>query len=158
MKPFGIKGEMVIFPLTDFPERFFELKSVWVTSSEDSKKYEIQSVKEKNNKIFLKLKGVETPEEVKKFSGSFLEIEKDEVFQLPPKHYYIFDLIGLSVFDIQGEQIGEIKEVISYPANDVYVVKTEKKDVEIPAIKEIVQEIDLKNKRMVIKLIEGLLE
>ena len=160
----GIRGEMVIVPLTDDPRRFSELKRVLLSKDERIAEFEVEQVRvglttgRLKEKVLLKLKGVESPEEAKRLVGSFLEIEKEDLTQLPKGRYFIFDIIGLKVVTTEDKKVGTVKEVITLPANDVYVVEGDQKEYDIPAIKEIVKKIDLKKKVMVIEPKEGLLD
>jgi 16S rRNA processing protein RimM len=154
----GLKGEVVISPLTDDPERFFLLKEVWISGKEKSKIFQIEKVKKFKEKIFLKFQGIDSPEAAKPLVNSFLEIQKESLPPLPQNRYYVFDIIGLEVLTTQGKKIGVIKDVISLPANDVYTVKSGTKEYDIPATKEVVKKIDLHKRIMIIEPLEGLLE
>jgi 16S rRNA processing protein RimM len=160
----GIKGEMVVVSLTDDPKRFSELEKVFLSKDEKITEFVVEKVrtelktKKLKEMVLLKLKGVESPEEAKKLVGSFLEIEKEDVIKLPEGRYFIFDIIGLKVITTEEKEIGTVKEVISLPANDVYVVQGEKKEYDIPALKEVVKKIDLERKVMIIEPKEGLLD
>jgi 16S rRNA processing protein RimM len=160
----GIKGEMVVVSLTDDPKRFSELEKVFLSQDEKITQFEVEKVrtelktKKLKEMVLLKLKGVESPEQAKKLVGSFLEIEKEDVIKLPEGRYFIFDIIGLKVITTDEKEIGTVKEVISLPANDVYVVQGEKKEYDVPAIKEVVKKIDLERKVMIIEPKEGLLD
>ncbi|KPK75552.1 MAG: hypothetical protein AMJ89_04310 [candidate division Zixibacteria bacterium SM23_73] len=160
----GIKGEMVVVSLTDDPKRFSELKKVFLSKDEKITQFEVEKVqtdlktKKFKERVLLKLKEVESPEEAKRLVGSFLEIEKDDLIKLPEGRYFIFDIIGLKVITTEDKEVGKVKEVISLPANDVYVVQGDQKEYDIPAIKEIVKQIDLERKVMIIEPKEGLLE
>jgi len=154
----GVKGEMVVVPLTDEPSRFLKLRKVTVSKEENTDEFLVERAREFKGKVLLKLKKVESPEEAKKLVGGFVEIEKDQLVELPEGRYFIFDIIGLQVVTSRGERVGKVKEVISLSANDVYVVEGDKKQYDIPAIKEVVKRIDLKKKEMIIEPIEGLLD
>lgn len=154
----GLKGEVVISPLTDDPERFFLLKEVWISGKEGSKIFQIEKVKKFKEKILLKFQGIDSPEAVKPLVNSFLEIQKESLPPLPQNRYYVFDIVGLEVLTTQGKKIGVIKDVISLPANDVYTVSSGTKEYNIPATKEVVKKIDLHKKIMIIEPLEGLLE
>lgn len=160
----GLKGEMVVVSLTDDPKRFSALGKVLVSKDEKITEFEVEKVrigletKKLPKKVLLKLKGVESPEEAKKLVGCFVEIEKDQLIQLEEGRYFVFDIIGLKVITTKNEEVGAIKEVISLPANDVYVVQGEKKEFDIPALKEIVKKIDLEKKLMIIEPKKGLLD
>jgi len=163
-KVHGIKGEMVVVPLTDDPKRFFELEKVLLLKDEKIIEFEVESVqtdfkaKRFKERVLIKLKGVENPEEAKGLVGSFLEIEKEDLIKLPEGRFFIFDIIGLKVVTTENKEVGTVKEVISLPANDVYVVQGDQKEYDIPAIKEVVKKIDLERKVMIIEPKEGLLE
>ena len=154
----------MIVPLTDDPRRFSELKRVLLSKDERIAEFEVEQVRvglttgRLKEKVLLKLKGVESPDEAKRLVGSFLEIEKEDLTQLPKGRYFIFDIIGLKVITTEDKKVGTVKEVISLPANDVYVVEGDQKEYHVPAIKEIVKKIDLKKKVMVIEPKEGLLD
>lgn len=160
----GVKGEMVVVPLTDDPKRFSELQEVLLSKDEKIAQFEVEDVrmdlksKRLKERVLLKLKGVETLEEAKKFVGSFLEIEKEDLIKLPEGRYFIFDIIGLKVITAEDKEVGTVREVISLPANDVYVVQGEQQEYDIPAIKEVVKKIDLDKKVMIIEPKEGLLD
>ena len=154
----GLKGEVVIFPYTDDPDRFFLLKEVWVSGKKTSQLFQIEKIKKLKQNVSLKFQGVNSPEAAMPLVNSFLEIEREKLLPLPQNRYYIFDIIGLKVLTKQGEEIGTIEDVVSLPANDVYVVRKNKKEYNIPAIKEVVSKIDLDKKIMVIQPLKGLLE
>jgi 16S rRNA processing protein RimM len=154
----GVRGEMVVVPLTDDTQRFLKLEKVTVTGDENSQQFFVERVREFKGKVLLKLKLVDSPEQAKKLVGAFLEIESDQLVRLPEGSYFIFDIIGLEVLTTKGERIGTVKDVISLPANDLYLVEGDEKLHHIPATKEVVQEIDLKEKKMIIEPIEGLLD
>jgi 16S rRNA processing protein RimM len=160
----GLKGEMVVISLTDDPKRFSVLGKVWIAKDEKITGFEVEKVrigletKKLQKKVLLKLKGVESPEEAKKLVGCFVEIEKEQLIKLEEGRYFVFDIIGLKVITTQNKELGTVKEVISLPANDVYVVQGEKREFDIPALKEIVKKIDLEKKLMIIQPQEGLLE
>lgn len=154
----GLRGEMVVVPLTDDPHRFLKLEKVTLTKDGTSKEFLVEKAREFKGKVLLKLKEVDSPEEAKELAGGFIEIEKDQLVQLPQGSYFIFDIVGLEVVTTTGERIGTVKEVISLPANDLYLVEGEEKLYHIPAIKQVVKGIDLKEKRMIIQPMEGLFD
>ncbi len=160
----GSKGEVVVDPMTDDPKRFSKLVKVFVSKDEGTSRFEVEKVrtdlkiKRLRDRVLLKLKGVESPEEATKLVGSFLEIEEEDLITLPQGRHFIFDIIGLKVITTDEKEVGTVKEVISLPANDVYVVKGNQKEYDIPAIKEVVKKIDLERNVMTIEVKEGLLD
>lgn len=155
LSPHGVKGEVKVQPLTDYPERFHRTKNVWL----DAKKnyYEIENIREQLEIFLIKFRSVDDRDEAEKLTNSFLTIDPEQVIELPPGHFYHFQIIGLEVYDVQGACLGQIIDIIETGANDVYVVKREeKKDLLIPALKTIVREIDIRSKRMIVELPAGL--
>lgn len=154
----GIKGEMVVLPLTDDPRRYLQLERVTISKEGNAREFEVEAVRELKGKILLRLKQVDSPEEAKKLVGGFVEIGREKMVKLPQGRHFVFDIVGLEVVTTQGLRIGKIKEVISLPANDVYVVQGEGKQHNIPALKDVVKRIDLQKGQMIIQPMEGLLE
>ena len=144
--------------MTHDPKRYFRLKKVTVTKEGKSGQFAVEGVREFKEKVLLRLKDVDDPEKAHQLMGGFLEIEKDELVKLPPDCYFVFDIVGLEVVTTEGRKIGRIKEVMSLPGNDVYVVEQQGKRYDIPAVKEIVEKVDLKKGRMIIRPPDGLLE
>lgn len=155
LSPHGVRGEVKVQPLTDYPERFHKTKKVWADAKKDY--LEIIHIREQPGIFLMKFRGVDDRNEAEKLTNSFLTIDPDQVMELPPGHYYRFQIIGLGVYDMQGIYLGELADILETGANDVYVVKrAEKKDLLIPALKSIVQEIDMQEKRMRVQLPAGL--
>lgn len=155
--PHGIKGEVKVLPLTDYPDRFYRTKSVWV----DSKKgyLTVESIRKQMEMFLIKFQGVDVRSDAEKLNNSFLTIDHDQAIDLPPGHFFRFQIIGLNVYDVQGTYLGELTEIMETGANDVYVVqRADKKELLIPALKAVVREIDITNKRMTVDLPAGLEE
>jgi len=158
-KAFGIKGEMLVYPLTDNPEQFKQLKNVLMSDGEKERQlFTVQRVREKNNLFILKLDGIDDRNQSISFQKFLIEKRLEDSEELSPDEYYIFDLIGLKVITTENQQLGELKEVLSLPANDVYVVQDGAKEILIPAIKSVIKKVDLKKEILIIELVDGLLE
>ena len=154
----GLKGEMVIIPLTDDPQRFLKLEKVTIAHDEDCRQFLVEKAREFKDRVLLKLKQVDSPEQARGLVGGYIEIEEDQLVRLPQGSYFVFDIVGLEVVTVAGERIGTVKEVISLPANDLYLVEGEEKSYNIPAVKDVIKEIDLKKKKMIIEPMEGLFD
>ncbi len=154
----GIKGELKIYPLTDNIERCRDLKKAYI--GDNKIKVRIESVKYHKGFVIIKFEEFNNINEVLGFKDNFIYIDEDDKVQLPEGHYFIFDIVGCTVYNTKGEKIGSVTEVIQSASNDVYVVKdTEKnKSYLIPAVKEFVTEIDVQNKKITIDPIEGMIE
>ncbi len=159
IKPFGVKGEMKIEPLTDFPERFTKLHRVHLVSPAGKEiACEVRSVRYAGGTPYLLFSGYDSPEKAKTLNGWFLKVPEEETVPLPEGSYYWFEIVGMEVLSESGEKLGTIVEVFETGSNDVYVMKQGRKEVYIPATKEIIKQVDRKAKRMVIHLMDGLME
>lgn len=159
VKPFGVKGEMKIEPMTDFPERFTGMRSVRLVSPSGKEiACEIRSVRYAGSVPYLLFSGYESPEKAKELNGWFLKVPETEAVALSDGSYYWFELIGMEVLSESGEKLGRIVEVFQTGSNDVYVMKQGKKETYLPATKEIIKQVDRTHKRMVIHVRDGLLE
>ena len=159
LKPWGVKGEMKIEPQTDFPERFKKLDRVVLVSPAGKEMTErVTAVRYVNNEPFVTLSGYDSPEKAKALNGWFIKIPQEQTVVLPEGSYYWFELIGMDVFSEEGEKLGTISDIFETGSNDVYVVKRGRKEVYIPATREVIRQVDKEAKRMVIRLIDGLLE
>jgi len=152
---FGIHGEIKIRSLTDIPDRFAQIERVYIRH----RPFRVRGTRTVQRGILLQLEGIDDPEAVDKLRGAAIEIPIAEIAPLPEGQYYIHDLIGLKVQTVQGQVLGHLREVIETGSNDVYVVARQEKDeVLVPAIKDVVKEIDLHTGRMVIDPIPGLFD
>lgn len=155
----GLKGVVKVNPFTDDKKRFEKLKKIYVVQNTNLIEYAIQEVKYFKNQVLLKLKGIDSIEQAEKLKGLYLKIDKKDAIKLPKDTYFIADLLGMKVKTIEGEDLGYIDDIFPTGSNDVYVVKDkEGKQILIPAIQDVIRTIDLENKVMTIKLIEGLRE
>ena len=150
--PHGVRGEVRIVPLTDFPERFENLKTVFL---EDDSKMELESVKFSNKFIIVKFKNINSRNDIEIFNGKLLMLNRSDIPSLPEGEYYNFDIIGLEVIDDKGSKLGKITEVLKTGSNDVYVVEG-KKQLLVPALKKVVKEINLVDGFMKVELLEKL--
>ena len=154
----GIKGEVKVFPLTDNIERFDDLKKVYL--GDNKLEVEIENVKYHKGLVIIKFKEFNNINDVLEFKDQFIYIDEKDKVELPKDHYFIFDLVGCTVYNTKEEKIGIVTDVLQYAANDVYVVKDEEKNKNylIPAVKEFIIEVDINNKKIIIDPIEGMIE
>ena len=153
----GNKGEVKVIPLTDSIDRFKRLTDVFIGGKNNRRLLKIDNLRIDKNVVILKLKEVESIEKAKMIVGSFLEVKKCDTIRLPKDSYFIFDIVGLKVYTDENELLGKVEDVINTGSNDVYIVKNkDKKEILIPAIREVVKNIDLKRKRIIINVIDGL--
>lgn len=150
--PHGIRGELRVIPLTDFSERFEELKQVYI----GNELLEVVDAKYHKQFVILKLKGCSSRDDAARYTGDLLYVDRKDAMPLEEGEYYTFDIIGLEVFNLEGVSQGFVTEVLKTGSNDVYVAskKGEAKQLMIPALKTVVKEIDLEQGRMVVDMPE----
>lgn len=154
----GLKGVVKVNPFTDDISKFEELKYIYIQLKSELKKVKIEQVRYNKKQVLLKLEGIDSIEEAEKYRNFYLKIEKKSQEELGEDTYYIVDLIGINVYSENDEYLGTIEDVFPTGSNDVYVVKDNLgKQILVPAIAEVVKEVELKNKKMVIKIIPGLI-
>ena len=153
----GLKGVIKVKPFTDDINKFKKLKTIYIDLKKELKSFEIEKVYFNKNMVYLKLKGIDTVEEAQSYRNYYLKIErKDE--KLEKDSYYIVDLEGCEVYTEEQILLGTLVEVFSTGSNDVYVVKSEDgKQILLPAIKDVIKQVDIENKKIIVHLLEGLI-
>jgi len=159
IRPYGTKGALRVKPLTDFPQRFKDLKKIWVQPPEGKRvRMEIEKVEWKGGSLILSFQGLSTRPQAQVWTNSYIEVTADERHPLEEGHYYISDLLGLPIYTEEGHLVGQVEDVWKLPANDVWAVKTDSGQKLIPATKEIIKAVDFPRRRIVIHNLDGLLE
>lgn len=154
----GHRGEVKVWPWTDFPERFRPGTKLFLQDRE-SYRLTVTNARHHGRNVILKFAEIADMAEAEKLRGAILEVEPWEVEPLPPGRYYIFQLVGCRVYTEEGELLGELKDVQQTGANDVFIVGGPGvKEILIPALKEVVKEIDIARKTIKVKLLPGLLD
>jgi 16S rRNA processing protein RimM len=150
--PHGVRGDVRVIPLTDYPERFQKTAEVRL---EDGRVLAVEGAKYHKQFVLLKFRGLDDRDAVDFLRGKLLMVDRDNLVKLPAGHYFVFDIVGLKVYDEAGVCLGTVTDVIATGANDVYVAEQEgKPPVLIPALKEVVRAIDIPGGRMTVRLQE----
>jgi 16S rRNA processing protein RimM len=152
----GVKGCIKCVPFTDDLERFDDLEYVY--TEKDDIKRRIKDVWYRKGTVYLTLENIDDMNTAETFKNTYISIFEDQLRELPEDTYYLFELEGMKVYSLEGEYIGEISEIYQPGANDVYEIKNNNKTYLIPAVKEIVKEVNMKDRKIIINVIEGLLE
>jgi 16S rRNA processing protein RimM len=156
-RPHGVAGDLLVEIYTDFPERL-QAKSI-VYSGEKHFPMTIKRQRHHNDGILLTFDGFNTPEQAGRFRNQILYIKTEEAAELPDGAYFYHQLLGLSVKDETGESLGEVSEILQTGANDVYVIKNDAgRELLLPAISEVILDVDLVSKSMKVHLLPGLME
>jgi len=151
LAPHGIRGELKVQPLTDFPERFDAGSSLWLNGEERI----VQRGRRAGRHVILKLRGLETRNQAEALRGA--ELTVPEAAELNEEGvYYLHDIIGLPVFDTNGAALGKLAEVFSTGSTDVYVVRGDQGELLLPALDDVVTEVDIAGGHILVSVPEGI--
>lgn len=154
----GLKGFLKVKPLTDDITRFEKLKTIYIQKAKELIEFKIQEVKYNKQSVLLKLEGIDDITEAEKYKNFYIKISKENAVELEKNSYFIVDIIGCQVHTDENEYLGNVVDVFQTGSNDVYTLKnSEGKEILIPAIKEVIKNVDIKNKKIVIHLMDGLI-
>ena len=155
---FGIKGMVKVKPFTDDIRRFDELKTVYVEKNGSQTEYEIEEVKYHKDMVSIKFKGIDKVEQAEVLRNSYLTVSRDSVEKLEEGRYYIVDLLGLEVYTDEQILLGTLEDIFNTGSNDIYVVKNKQgKQILLPAIQDVIKQIDIENKKIIVHLLPGLI-
>ena len=153
----GVRGEVKVFPTTDDINRFKKLKEVILVTEKTEKVLKITSVKFFKQFAILKFKGIDSINDIEKYKGRSLLVDRANAVKLKKDEYFIADMIGMTVYTEDGEELGNLKDVLETGANDVYIIDSLKHgEVLVPAIKQCILDVDIEQGKMVVHLLEGL--
>ena len=152
----GIRGEVKIMPYTDYPELLCDFDRLFI--GKDHREIGVERSRVFKNTVIAKIEGVDTPEAAEKLRNKMLYMHRDDL-ELDDDTYFIQDLIGIEVRDADTDEVyGTITDVLETGANDVYVIKGEKREYLVPAIADVVVSTDIDNNTMIIRPLEGLFD
>lgn len=159
--PFGRVGEVKLHIETDFPERFSLLETVCFALPDRSIRIlPLERVRIHKGQALLKLKDINSINEAEDLRGARVLIRPCDAMPLPENEYYIHDLIGCTVVTEDGTKLGTLMSVMQGVANDVYVIKSApntKEEILLPAVRQIIQKVDIEARTIQVSLIPGLL-
>lgn len=118
----------------------------------------IKSLKKLNKYALVSFYGINDPETALKYRGAILSADKSLLPALREKEYFYEQIIGVTVYTTDGNIIGKVTDIFETGSNDVYVVKESNKEYLIPAIRDVIKEINLDEEKIIIQTIEGLLD
>lgn len=145
--PHGVRGDIRIYPDTDFPERFLHMKTVYI----DGIKYNIAHARFHKRVVLMKLVGVDDRNAAEGLVKKEMQIPKSELMPLKEGQYYVFDIVGIAVYDLKGTLLGTVTDILKTGNNDVYVVTSaEGEEILLAAIKDVIKSVDIQAKKMVV--------
>lgn len=150
---FGIKGEVKVALYTEDISNFKKNNKVYV----GNKEMLVENARLQKNMLILKLKDVNTMNEAEELRNNTISVKRTKK-ELPEGTYYIADLIGLEVYTDEGILLGKVTDIYNTGANDIYTVKTlENKEILLPAIKDVIKQVDVQNEKIIVHILKGLL-
>ncbi len=163
-RPHGVRGEVKVRPETDFPDRFAQLRRVYLIPegqpSHDAaaapQVVEVEGVRRQGPLMLLKLAGTDTPEAARALAGMALAVPWQERVPLEPGTFYVSEIVGLRVRTAEGEPLGRVAEVIRTSVHDLYRVEGPGGEVLLPATRDVIRAVDLERGEMVVALPPGL--
>ncbi|MFB1049594.1 ribosome maturation factor RimM [Paraliobacillus sp. JSM ZJ581] len=157
----GIKGEVKVIRITDFEERFEKGNILYLLGKADGELTPLTIKHHRKHKQFdlLQFESYDSIQSVEPLKDCLLTVKENQLQPLDEGDYYYHEIIGCKVYTVAGELLGEIKEILSPGANDVWVVKCpNQKDILLPYIDDVVKLIDVNEKKVIVELMEGLLD
>ena len=149
LRPQGIRGEVKVRPDTNDPERFYDLDHVFLLRGEEYIERKIKVSRVDLDAVYLTFEGVTDRNAAEALRGEFIYIDREHAVQLPENMNFICDLIGCRGVDTNGRALGEMTDVLQPGGNDVYVFHGPLGEVLVPALKSVVTEVDVAEKRIV---------
>lgn len=150
----GIKGALKVYPYTDDPNRFLDLDRVFL-GKEKTILY-LDTVAIRKNMVYITFKDYNSINDVLRFKDSNIYILQEERIPLEENQYFISDLIGLKVYDEREIYLGEVIDIQQGPGNDIYLIKDHELTWLLPGVKEFILSINIQEKKMLVRLIEGM--
>ena len=154
IRPHGSDGTLRVQSLSDNPARFQVGSNLTVAGQTHA----VADFRElPGGYALLRLEGLESVDGVRPLAGEWLIAPEEPVPDLPPGEYYHYQLVGLTVVTDQGEDLGTLQEVLVTGSNDVYVVQSASgEEILLPAVSQVIKQVDLSAGRMLVHLIDGL--
>ena len=156
----ALKGEVKVYPYTEPKERFEELERILVEKNNKTLSYAIEAVRYQKGMVILKLEGVDDRNGAEALKESDVLITEEDLAELPEDTFYVRDLIGCDVFNIEdGAKIGKITDVLQNTAQDIYQIQDETgREALIPAVGDFIKEVNIGEKYVKVRLIPGLID
>ena len=148
--PHGVRGDLRIMPLTSNTQLFMDMDYLLLP---DERRLHMIKARLHKNIILVTVKEITSVEEAERLRGQKVSVYREDMPELPEGRYYVGDLLGLPVLDEEGKQIGIFKDVLPTGSRDVYVIQPpEGKDILVANIPENIRDIDLPNRRIIVRL------
>ena len=153
----GLRGEVKVVPMTDYPEVFEDIDFVYVKKKSEYERLDVKGIKYQKNNLIVRFSQITDINMAEKYKNQVIYAEREILGELPEGVYYIADLIGLDIVTEDGEKIGTVSDVFNTGSNDIYEVKREgKKNLLLPVIDDVVLNIDVDGGKITVRMMDGL--
>ena len=156
LKVHGLKGTIKVASYLESNSVINNLSEIFIVMEKGPEAFSIEHVSFNNKGLFITLQRIQSADAAAKLVGREVLMPSDQLDDLPEGEYYWKDLVGLAVRTEDGQELGFIDAIFSAGSNDVYVCRSSKKEILLPAIRDVIKEIDLSKKIMIVNLLEGL--
>jgi 16S rRNA processing protein RimM len=153
----GVRGELSVAVLTDFPERFETTDWVYIGDEYEAEAYRLEKYRWHKKNVLLTLAGITNRTQAEQLRGQLIQVPIEKAVPLPEGDYYLYQLTGLQIITIDGTVLGTVTNILETGANDVYVVDNGQRELLLPAIPDVVKSINLEKGQIVVELIDGLI-
>lgn len=162
----GLKGELKVYNYCETKERFETLENVYVSKNDNLELcdksvelHKILNVRYKEHMVILKVDSCDDRNQAESLKNMYIYMLEEDLEELPEGVYYVKDLVGFDVYGDNGEFVGKLKDIdTNYPQRLYVIERHSKADVLIPGVDEFILDTDIENKRIIVKIIEGLYE
>jgi 16S rRNA processing protein RimM len=154
----GNKGEVRVLPTTDIPERFLDLDIIYLKRGNDFKELEIEYIRFHKQFVIIKFFDVNSINQAEELKNYQVLIDESEKYLLPEDNFYVSDLIDCEVYLESGKYLGKLKDVVDTSGTDIFLVEGQEKEYMLPASRDMILEIDLENKKIIVDPIPGILD
>jgi len=151
----GVKGEVAVLPLSDIGSRFEPGSTIFLDERQD-RPLTVASSRPHRQRLLVAFQGVGDRTAAEELRGHYVFVPSSSAPPLPAGEYWSYDLIGCEVRTEEGRLLGTVREVIHGPANDVWVAQGQGGEVLIPALKDVVHQVDTAGRRIVVRDVPGL--
>ena len=157
VRPRGLRGEVIVEPASADPVNLTAFKEVFIEGVDGThQKKAVQKAQIHSGKVIMKFEGIEDRTTAGLLKGLFLLVPECKLPDLKSDEFYVHDVIGLAVENSGGDYLGRIIDVYEFPAHDVYVMKNDDDEILIPAVKQVIHQVDIDQKKMVVELPDDL--
>ncbi len=161
VKPHGVRGVLKIFSYAESEATFLKAGRIYLYTTTDNKleEWEVISIRPQKGHFLMELKGLTDRDKAEMYRDAEIYINKN-CLSREQGEFFWYELIGVKVFLVTGTYLGKISHILPTGSNDVYIVKREDNENEylIPAIEDVIKEINLTQNRMIIEPLDGLME